>query len=89
MLDCHDQRHPAAGIVADKMRALNFEMIHQAYDHRCLSEKRAIEEIALVGIPVAEKIWSEDTKVRAKQWDHVIVEIRPSRDAVQKNNGIA
>ena len=65
VIDGHDQGDAAARVVADEVRALDAEMIHQPDDHGRLSEQGAVEEVASVGIAVAEKIWRDDPAVSA------------------------
>ena len=86
MIDGHDQGDAAARVVADEVRTLDAEMIHQPDDHGRLSEQGAVEEVASVGIAVAEKIRCDDPRHLGEQRYHLIVEKRPGRNAVQEDD---
>ena len=86
MIDGHDQRDAAASVVADEVRALDAEMIHQAHDHGGLREQRAVEEVAPIGITVAEEIWRDDAGRLGEQRYHLVIEKRPGGNSVQEDD---
>ena len=88
MIDGHDQGDTAARVVADEVRALDAEMIHQAHDHAGLREQRAVEEVAPIGIAVAEEIWRDDAGGLGKPRDHLIIEKRPGGNSMQQDDWI-
>ena len=89
MIDGHDEGDAAARVVADEVRALDAEMIHQPDDHGGLSEQGAVEEVAPVGIAVAEEIRRDDPGRLGEQRYHLIVEKRPGRNSVQQDDRLA
>ena len=89
MMNSHDQGDTSTRVVADKVRPLEAKVIHQTENHAGLSQERAVEEIASVGISVAEEIGRNDPALAREQRNHLVVEKRPGGNAVQKNDRLA
>src|SRR5262245_65133252 len=86
MINGHDQGYAAASVVADEVRALDAEMIHQAHNHAGLCEQGTVEEVAPIGIAVAEEIRRDDAGRFREPRYHLVIEKRPGGNSVQEDD---
>src|SRR5262245_53807363 len=89
MMDCHDEGHTTACVMPDEIGLCDVELVHQAQNHLRLGEQRAIEEITAVGIAMAEEIWRDNPPFEGKQRNYLVIEERPGRYSVQKDDWLA